>query len=567
MISLLAWPLAAFCLLCAYPWARWLLAGERDGILLLTTTFALSIGVLTLAMLWLGLSGQPITWGGAATACILVFIAGYLVGGQFPPKHNAHTPDSPYPTALRTLSRFALAVIVLVAALILFNASYWPFAIDDAVTIYAMFGKRIALTGALPTGDLYETYPMLIPLAYAFTHQAAGWIDEGLAGAITALLALGVLPTAYLLGKTLYAGLDGRAIGLCAALLIALTPMFAQWASAGYADLPVGFFYGLSTLFCARLAAHGGWRNALLAGLMAGLAAWTKNSGLLVVPAIGLWLLSRLLTSPRRGLLTRHALIIAAGFLAVAAPWYARNLIMAGLVVPPTGWTWLAQRTLANLFPYLITPYYLPIGVLFTLGLLHTLWRAARGEPQSRLLAIFYLPFFAAWWLLVSYDVRFLFALTPLIALMAGRLTWEIYRRALARLTLPHARLLAALSLFVIALLALPAAWIAVDHKAELLRRPLMSDAERHRVRLGPRYDMALYVRGLPSSARVWTDDGLLPYHAYTPDGPTVIHGGPPAPGDAYDFFAVQPGTDAPAWLGSRPPIYEVGGYRLYKAP
>src|SRR5262249_30979599 len=141
----------------------------------------------------------------------------------------------------------------------------------------------------LPQGQLYETYPMLVPLSYAFTHQAAGWIDEYLAELIPALLSVGVIGAAYLLGRELF----NRSTGLIAALLIAMTPTFAQWASAGYVDLPCGFFYGMSAVFLARHDRTRSWPDALLAGVMAGLAAWTKNSGLLIVLSIGGWIVYR----------------------------------------------------------------------------------------------------------------------------------------------------------------------------------------------------------------------------------------------------------------------------------
>jgi 4-amino-4-deoxy-L-arabinose transferase-like glycosyltransferase len=130
----------------------------------------------------------------------------------------------------------AVGLIGVIVVLILFNAAYWPFGIDDAVTIYATFGKQIAQTGQLPRGSLYELYPMLVPLSYAFTHQAAGWIDEHLAALIPAILSVGLIGVAYLLGREL----TNRTVGLIAAVLIALTPT-THWASSGYV-VACGFF-------------------------------------------------------------------------------------------------------------------------------------------------------------------------------------------------------------------------------------------------------------------------------------------------------------------------------------
>src|SRR5260221_9821814 len=191
---------------------------------------------------------------------------------------------------------------------------------------------------------------MLVPLGYAFTHQAAGWRDEHLAALIPALLSVGVLGVAYLLGCEL----RNRATGLIAALLIAITPMYTHCAGVGYVDLPCGFFYGLSGLFLARYNRTRSWPDALLTGIMAGLAAFTKNSGLLVVLPIALfvvyhwWLARRSIAPPASSV--RHVLLMAIGFLVTAGPWYAHTLAMAGVLVAPRRWPRRGGHPLAELF-------------------------------------------------------------------------------------------------------------------------------------------------------------------------------------------------------------------------
>src|SRR5689334_8958543 len=187
-MSVVAWPLTLLMLTCMYPWARWLLhRAERTAlipadntILLALTTLGLSVGLLSLIMLWIGLLGIRIDWRIAAVVCIAIGAIGFLLR------------DKPYllrdeplvavpPQPLQELKCWATIIIIAVIALVLFNAVYCPFHRDDAIVIYASYGKSISLTGNLPVGNLYETYPMLVPLSYAFTHQAAGWIDEHLA--------------------------------------------------------------------------------------------------------------------------------------------------------------------------------------------------------------------------------------------------------------------------------------------------------------------------------------------------------------------------------------------------
>jgi hypothetical protein len=590
-MNVLAWPLTALALVFMYPWARWLLnkspiyyfdeirigtqrfplarpsdkkpsRGQLEVFTALTT-LALSVGTLSLVMLWIGLLGMPIDWRLTMLICVVISAIGWWLWSR-----EKYVQDFVGYDIFRGWWRLPILIIAVICLLILFNAAYWPFGIDDAVTIYATFGKQIATTGQLPHGNLYETYPMLVPLTYAFTHQAAGWVDEHLAALIPAILSVGVVGVAYLLG-------GGFPHGIAAALLVVLTPMFTHWASAGYVDLPSGFFYGMTAYFLLRLHQFmPGRGDALLAGIMAGLSAWTKNSGLLIIISIGIYLTYQegwyKGAKPKDRLGFEYAGLIIFGFLFTAAPWYIRNLTMAGVLIPPTGWTWQAERTFANLFPYIVDNRYFPIGWLYTVGVIAAIWRFWKKRSlHTALLPVFYVPFFVVWWLLFSYDGRFLLTLTPLVAAMTGDLVGsalEFLPRRLENLTPERVRLFRVGASMVILILAIPAASAAVDHKTELLRNPLMSEADKHRVRLGAdRYDMAIYLRGLPPGSRVWTQDLLLPYNA---DGVKMTIGGWPTTADlaGYDYWVLSPGEVPPKWVRGEP-VHVQGGYRLYSVP
>jgi len=544
-MNILAWLLVIVSFVFMYPWARWLL-GASERVLTALTTVALSAGTLSLVMLWIGLLGQPIDWRTAALICALIGAAGI----PFWLRKRAAAPDeeSPKPPAW---GRWAVIIIAVICVLILFNAVYWPFWIGDAVAIYAWYGKQIALSGHLPVGTLYEAYPMAVPLLYAFSHQAAGWIDEGLARLYPAVFSIGALGAAYLLGKWLY---DLRT-GILAALLIALTPMVSHWASTGYVDLPTAFFYGMSAAFIARWLRSEHVRDAFLAGLMAGLAAWIKNSGLLIGMALVLWWLYILLTPKCRNI--RHALWMALGVALVAVPWYAHTLQMAGVIIPPTGWTWLAQRTLTNFFPYLTDTRYLPIGLLFTAGMWYTLLELLRKrDGASVLLSVFYFPFFAVWWLLVSYDIRFLMVLTSIVAVMAARsalvcVDWLV-KRPISRSLIRAAQVALFIALIPLALLSVNA---AVDFKTDLLRKPFLSLEERNQLALGPSYQVLQFMRSLPPTSRFLILDGLLPYHA---DGLIVV-----SPDQPYDYKVVNPDYRA---TEPNSPIFDASGFRVFRA-
>lgn len=567
-----AWLIVLCALVSMYPWAEWLLVGiQRRNLFIVTTTLGLSSGILSLILLWQGLLGLPIRAEAAFQWCIIISIYGWIVllrsrrdiPAFVDPIHAVSLPP------LRLVAGTLLGVTML---LVLFNAVWWPFSIDDAVTIYAYWGKHIAQTGSLPIGKLYELYPMHIPLNYAFVFQLSGWMNEYLANLFPTVLSIGALLASYLLGSSLFS----RGVGLIAATLTWLTPAYVHWASAGYTDLPTGFYYGMTALFAYRWRMYPTWRLALLTGIMAGLAMWTKNSGLLVVASLGLWWIYTWLDHRivRRvgelGITHRSWIAIPLGIILVAGPWYLRNWLNAGMIVPPTGWTSQAQPNLANLFPYLTHVGYGISGVIFTVGFGYTLqllvrsWLRKRELPSAlTLLIVFVAPFFVVWYFFFSYDVRFLLAVFPFSAVF-GAFCIQAAWSSISQGWQPTRRFYTQSGIALV-LLALPTLWQSVKFKRVLLTNPLMNDAEKHRVVLGQRYDVALQLSRLPTGSRVLTQELYLPLHANHVQ--VMVGGVPPDLASAqqvYDYWVLDPNTPAPSWLTERPIIQQIGGWRVY---
>ena len=81
------------------------------------------------------------------------------------------------------------------------------------------------------------------------------------------------------------------------------------------------------------------------------------------------------------------------------------------------------------------------------------------------------LPFFAAWWLFVSYDPRFLLLFLPPLCALVGVWLSEAYARLPVRWQ-PRARVVATLGAVIFVLYILT---ISVDYKDSILRDPFMS--------------------------------------------------------------------------------------------
>jgi len=70
---------------------------------------------------------------------------------------------------------------------------------------------------------------------------------------------------------------------VCCALLLALAPLHVLNSHYGTVDVTQALFVALALLFSVRLMQSGRWQDCVWAGLMVGLAASTKYSGLMVI--------------------------------------------------------------------------------------------------------------------------------------------------------------------------------------------------------------------------------------------------------------------------------------------
>ncbi|MBL8155507.1 MAG: glycosyltransferase family 39 protein [Anaerolineae bacterium] len=446
----------------------------------------LSLGVLTLLMFWLGLPQIPFTFLNITIPYGIVM----GVGGWFwwrAPKTRAIASELDDRTRQSTFARPSLAQLILwlipllIVAAVLFNAIYWPFYLEDAVGIYADRADFMYRSGGLvplrdyPYYGYYQTYPMLIPMSYTYAYFASGWHNEYLAKALSAVLSLSCLPAVMSLGSAI----GGRRLGWLALLLLAITPAFGRWASSGYVDLPMACFYILAALFCWRLWQRSNPTDAILLGLSIGFAAWTKNAALPGIGLIGLWLFYAVLMKHvgwRDGLLALIACLL------VAAPWYIRNWIEVQMLVPNTVWVDQAQRTLANLVPFLTRlDNFALTGIVITLGLFLEAVDFLRGgwrEGRSAVLLILTVPYLVVWWAFVSYDPRFLLLFLPILIVLGAKQTLRIADSLPPRI---HQKI-RPLALAGIVVLALYVAWISVAYKDEILRDPLMSDAAKRAI-------------------------------------------------------------------------------------
>ena len=303
---------------------------ERPGAhLLLRACLGAGVGhgiTSCLLFLWLLLHGRMDRSYLAVEAVTLVLLlAAFLlrrrarVGAAAP----VGEPPAPLRYAWLVAAGFwaSLAVTVAFAAVSVLHhpeGSGW-----DAWAIYGLRARAIFLGGSQwrdafsgLIGWAHPDYPLLLPLSTARAWLYCGGEVRSAQAIVTALFALAAVGVVC----TTLSALRSRTQGYLAGIVLMGLTTFVGYTSSAYADVPVLFFFAATF---ALLALRHSWRLdhrcLVLAGLTAGLAAWTKNEGLLFVVCVLAAHLVIGVRSPERRACLRELLFIALGLLPVLA--------------------------------------------------------------------------------------------------------------------------------------------------------------------------------------------------------------------------------------------------------
>ena len=188
-------------------------------------------------------------------------------------------------------------------------------------------------------GDAYR--PPGYPYALALPALLARWVGNGLALARGFQVLIGVIVVGLvgLMGSMLW----GRRTGLIALGLGAVYIPLVLVSSVVISE-PIYTAFMLGAICAAlRWRSHGGWPMLVLAGILAGLTALTRENGVIVIVGVGALALTRYQRGrlhPAGGRVRRAAvrlrapvLVIAVGVLTIA-PWTIRNAVVMGGFLP-----------------------------------------------------------------------------------------------------------------------------------------------------------------------------------------------------------------------------------------
>ena len=283
------WLIGLLTLLCL-GWGRTATTGRGRSVL---TCLAIGIGLgvsSSLFVVWL-LFGAPAAAFPYAESVLLVLLAvGAFVGrsrNRRPSQYLDRSSQVGRPVLSLVLSlSVACAVIAFVAEWMTNRQGAWDAWMTWNMHARALFrgGEqwREVLTG-LPAWS-HPDYPLLVPGSVARVWTYAGQETTFAPGAVAMLFTFATIGLLY----SAVASLRSRTQGVLAALVLLGTKFYILQGASQYADIPLSFFFlaTLALLSLGELSESNRSRLVMMAGVAAGLSAWTKNEGTLFVLAL-----------------------------------------------------------------------------------------------------------------------------------------------------------------------------------------------------------------------------------------------------------------------------------------
>jgi hypothetical protein len=265
----------------------------RPGIIVLRVclSFGLGMGLSScLYFFWLESGAYRFGFIPYIAAELLVFLGLYVIGAHKAGKTQEHVIKTA--GVCRSFRLVRITVFVLfIAALVISAASFLSLSSDiphgewDAYSIWNQHARFMFRDPALWKEMFHDTlkwshpdYPLLLPASVARSWQYIGSEAPFAAQAIAFFFVFALAAVAI----STVSLLKGQIQGMLCGFAFFSSAYLVQYAAMQYADIPLAFFLTASVslylLYCDSRDKVG---LLVLAGLMASLAAWTKNEGII----------------------------------------------------------------------------------------------------------------------------------------------------------------------------------------------------------------------------------------------------------------------------------------------
>jgi len=207
-----------------------------------------------------------------------------------------------------------------------FRALLKPLESFDSIAMYAIRSKIIYLSGEIapnffsvitknyPNPD----HPLLLPLSEVWVYTFLGNVGDLLVKIIFPMYFLSFLIIFYFLLKRFMSG----KLAMLFTFILATIPQFNRFATIGYTDFILAYYYSIGTMFLFLWMKGRNIRFLVLAGIFSGLAIWTKNEGI-VLCMVSFVLAGIFLIFNFKKALFGQILVFALIVALVAGPWLA----------------------------------------------------------------------------------------------------------------------------------------------------------------------------------------------------------------------------------------------------
>ncbi|MDA2936697.1 glycosyltransferase family 39 protein [Acidobacteria bacterium AH-259-A15] len=487
---------------------------------------AVGLGGASYAALAVGLGGKLNTFT-AAIVLLGAGVVGTLWHWFFRKTRQRHAKLQ----CLNRLNCFTLVLILFLAVLVLWNlaGSLAPPTDSDSMRHHLAAPKLYSQLGGFPfipvfwwsyPGVQHVLHTLFLLLANDVSVQVFNWAQ-----------ALLVTIAVYIVGRRFFS----RQAGLLGAAIFYSLPMTTVVSTGSYVELLVSFCSLLSILALLNAGDRLNLLWILLAGILGGLAGATKAWGLLALPAAAVMLLvlqGRDVFSHWRRLLGAW-LVYAVAFGLVLSPWMIRNYIAGGdpfwphassVFQNPYWQPWQIEKFSywhlgpgKSLWQYLIGPWNLtnniaaysgqagalsplllpPLILAFAPGTwLFRRRLSVEGRKAALGLALYALTVYTLWFG-VYQQPRYIEAIHPLVALLAGVGIWLVWEEA------EHRTRAVVASMVSVSLLAMLMVNFVFNRSALLLLFGQVSREEYLSRRVSYYEDLDWANRHLPRNAKV----------------------------------------------------------------
>ncbi len=311
----------------AFPWPKQIVVTKPQAMLRLVSLSAIGFAIYGFAIFLLALAGL-LSLPFLLAAFVVIVVAGSFLQG------DPVTGAAYWTTRFRMFwSAWDLAgLLAYGVALLLAAPAILPNLGGDPISYHLAYAQEWARAGRLVVDPFlrFPFYASNFNLFFAtFFVLHAEFFVNFLAWVTLVYIVLGVHASVRIaLGVGFWQSLAAAALTLA----VVLSPFSLRWMATAYIDLPTGAFAAVQ-LFCIQLALLERDRRWLIAAaIAAGFLVGMKGSFLVLLPLLGLVLIlaGRALQLKRKDLAVVLAILVVC-----AAPWYARNVVLAGDPFPP----------------------------------------------------------------------------------------------------------------------------------------------------------------------------------------------------------------------------------------